>query len=125
MNTMLRLLICLLAMVGLGACDSMELTLGVAPGPDETLLVHNANDAVWEDARLVVEAEESDGSTRICAEQARATWQPGEEIRVPACAAKVRLTLTVAGEVARFAYVNGQLYRRFGRKEVPVPGARS
>jgi hypothetical protein len=41
-------------------------------------------------------------------------------VSVPACGDKIRLTLTTGGETARFAYANGQLYRRFGRKEVPV-----
>jgi hypothetical protein len=32
----------------------------------------------------------------------------------------MRFTLTTGGETARFSYVNGQLYRRIGRKEVPI-----
>jgi hypothetical protein len=41
-------------------------------------------------------------------------------IRVKACAEKVRFTLTTGAETARFSYSNGQLYRRLGRKEVPI-----
>ena len=48
------------------------------------------------------------------------SWKPGETISVPACGTKIRFTLTTGGETARFSYANGQLFRVFGRKEVPV-----
>lgn len=102
------------------ACDSMELTIAVREVDESSLEVVNANDTVWTDARLVVEAFESEGATRTCAEEVRSRWQPGESIRVPRCTEKVRLTLTADGETARFSYANGQLYRRIGRKEVPI-----
>lgn len=110
----------LLLGVGLVACDSMELTLEVSPSDDGWLEVANANDSAWKDALLVVEASESEGTTRPCGEERVDRWEPGEAIRVPACGEKVRLTLTTGGETARFSYFNGQLYRRIGRKEVPV-----
>jgi hypothetical protein len=103
-------------------CDSMELTIGVVEGGSRTLQVSNANDTEWVDARLVVEAVESDNSTAFCAEKSVGSWKPGETISVPACGTKIRLTLTTGGETARFSYSNGQLYRVFGRKEVPVAG---
>ena len=78
------------------------------------------DDTAWTDTRLVVEAFESEGATRPCFEEAQTRWQPGQAIRVPRCAEKVRFTLTAGGETARFSYANGQLYRRFGRKEVPI-----
>jgi hypothetical protein len=98
----------------------MELTIDVEPGGDSTLVVSNANDSEWVDAQLVVEAVESDNSTSICAERTVGSWQPKQEISVPMCGNKVRLTLRTGGETARFSYANGQLFRRFGRKEVPV-----
>jgi hypothetical protein len=97
----------------------MELTIGVEPGPGETLEVANANDTVWTDALLVVEVVDG-GHITLCAEKRVGAWQPGETVSVPACGEKIRLTLTTQGETARFAYANGELFRRFGRKEVPV-----
>lgn len=105
---------------GLAACDSVELTIGVSEGADGQLEVVNTNGRVLEDVRLVVEAFESEGATRPCDEVTRARWGPDEGIRVPACADKVRLTLTTRAETARFSYSNGQVYRRIGRKEVPI-----
>lgn len=105
---------------GLVACDSMELTIAVNETTDGWLEVANANDSAWTDARLVVEAVESEGTTRPCVEETRSRWESGETVRVPACGEKVRLTLTTGGETARFSYNNGQLYRRIGRKEIPV-----
>lgn len=120
----MRALIPLLAgMLALGltlGCDSVELEISVAENPDGTLEVGNANDAEWTDARLVVESVESDNSTTTCAERTVGAWRPGDTVTVPACGAKVRLTLTTGDGTARFAFANGQLYRRFGRKEVPV-----
>lgn len=101
-------------------CDSMELTIGVVKGPSDTLEVANANDAEWIDARLLVEAVESDNSKSLCVEKNIGVWKPGETTSVPACGTKIRLTLTTGGETARFSYSGGQLFRVFGRKEVPV-----
>ena len=117
---MARLTIGLVLATGFIGCDSMELTIAVREIDNTSLEVLNANDTVWTDARLVVEAFESEGATRPCVEEARARWQPGEAVTVPRCAEKVRLTLTANGETARFSYANGQLYRRIGRKEVPI-----
>lgn len=105
------------ALVG---CDSVALTIDVRPGPDGSLLVGNAGDSAWTDARLVVEEVETDNSTRTCFDTTVSSWAPGETVTVPACGAKIRLTVTTGGETARFAYANGELFRRFGRKEVPV-----
>ncbi|MEX1312153.1 MAG: hypothetical protein AB1Z65_17170 [Candidatus Sulfomarinibacteraceae bacterium] len=114
-------LLCLVLLAGAAAgCDSVDLTIDVAPGSADSLIVSNANAGEWTDARLVVETVESDNSTAPCVERTMATWRPEETITIPACGNKIRLTLTVGSETARFAYANGQLFRRFGRKEVPV-----
>jgi len=115
-----NLYIAVVLAAGLVACDSVELTIAVSQPEENWLEVVNANDSVWKDARLVVEAFESEGTTRPCGEENVARWEPGEAIRVPACAEKVRFTLTTGGETARFSYSNGKLYRRLGRKEIPI-----
>lgn len=102
------------------ACDSVDLTIGVSPGVSGTLEVINANTTPWADAQLLVEAVERDNSRTLCAEKAMATWPPGEAVSVPACGDKIRFTITTGGATARFSYANGQLFRLFGRKEVPV-----
>jgi hypothetical protein len=105
---------------GLAACDSMELTIAVNQPEEGWLEVVNANDSAWKDAHLVIEAFESEGTTRPCGEENISFWEPGQVIRVPACAEKVRFTLTTGGEIARFSFFDGQVYRRIGRKEVPI-----
>jgi hypothetical protein len=102
------------------ACDSVELTIAVSPADEGWLEVSNANDATWKDAVLVIEKFESEGSTSPCGEELVAHWEPGQTVRVPACAEKVRFTLTTGGKTARFSYFNGQLYRRLGRREIPI-----
>ncbi|HSN56380.1 MAG TPA: hypothetical protein VLT32_17060 [Candidatus Sulfomarinibacteraceae bacterium] len=118
-----RILLGLLAAASLLACDSVELTIGASPAADGALGVSNANDAAWADARLLVEAVESDGSTTVCAEETVASWRPGETVTVPVCGDKLRLTLTTGGDTARFVWANGQLYRKLGRKEIPMHGS--
>ena len=115
-----RLCVLIALTVGLAACDSMEVMITVRESGTEWLEVSNANDDAWQDALLVVEAVESEGTTRPCDEESVSRWEPNQKIRVPACAEKVRLTLTTGGETARFSYSNGQLYRRIGRKEIPI-----
>jgi hypothetical protein len=115
-----RVLLSLAVVVPVLACDSVELTIGVDPGPGEVLLVSNANSSEWTGAQLLVEAVENDNSTTVCVDKRVGTWRPGDVIEVPRCGEKLRFTLSTGGETARFAYANGQLFRRFGRKEVPV-----
>ena len=105
---------------GFLACDSLELTIAVSQPEEGWLEVVNANDRVLNDAHLVIEAFESEGITRPCGEEDIPHWEPGRAIRVKACSEKTRFTLTTGGETARFSYSNGQLYRRIGRKEVPI-----
>lgn len=120
MKTASQILVGVLLAGAFLGCDSMELTIGVVEGGSGTLDVANANDNEWVDARLVVETVESDNSKSFCAEKNIGNWKPGSTISVPACGAKIRFTLTTGGETARFSYSGGQLFRVFGRKEVPV-----
>ena len=120
MRLSLRICVVLVFAAGLVACDSMELTIAVSQPEEGWLDVVNANDRVLKDVRLVVEAFESEGTTRPCGEESVSRWEPGQGIRVPACAEKIRFTLTTGDETARFSYSSGQLYRRFGRKEIPI-----
>jgi hypothetical protein len=116
----MRIILVIMLAAGLFACDSMELTIAVNQLEDRWLEVVNTNDRVLKDAHLVIEAFESEGTTRPCSKENISRWEPGQTIRVPACAEKVRLTLTAGGEIARFSFANGQVYRRIGRKEVPI-----
>ena len=117
----MRIVVMIILTAGLFACDSMELTIAVNQPEKGWLEVVNSNDRALKDARLVIEAFESEGTTRPCGDENVPRWEPGQAIRVPACAEKVRFTITASGETARFSYSKGQVYRRIGRKEVPLP----
>lgn len=115
------LCIAMITSAGVGCLvDSVELTIAVRPADDGMLEVSNANETTWKNAHLTIEAFVSEGTTTPCGEEDIARWEPGQAIRVPACAEKVRFTLTTGGETARFTYFNGQLYRRLGRREIPI-----
>ena len=121
MRPMLILCVATTLTVGAGCfVDSVELTIAVRQGDEGWLEVSNANDTAWKDARLTFEAFESEGTITPCGEEYIERWEPGQIVRVPACAEKVRFTLDTGGETARFSYFNGQLYRRLGRREVPI-----
>ena len=116
----MRIILVTMLATGFVACDSMELTIAVNQLEEGWLEVVNSNDRVLKDVLLVIEAFESEGTTRSCGEETVSRWEPGQTIRVPACAEKVRFTLTASGETARFSFAKGQVYRRIGRKEVPI-----
>lgn len=121
MTTSTKALLVTAMACGCIACDSMELTIAVNPSEDGILEVVNSNDRMLKDVRLVVESFESEGTVNTCSDANLPRWHPGQKIRVRQCAEKIRLTLTTSGDTARFSYFNGQLYRRIGRKEVPIP----
>lgn len=107
--------------MGIGCfVDSVELTIAVRRADGGWLEVSNANDTAWNDARLTIEAFESEGTITPCGEEFIERWEPGQIVRVPACAEKVRFTLDTGGETSRFSFFNGQLYRRLGRREIPI-----
>jgi hypothetical protein len=120
MTTPTRAVLITALVISCVACDSIELTIAVNPSHEGVLEVVNSNDRILEDVRLVVEAFESEGTVRTCSDANLSRWRPGQKIRVRQCAEKIRLTLTTGGDTARFSYFNGQLYRRIGRKEVPI-----
>ncbi len=92
------------------------------PAGHEVLLVSNATGQRWNDVRVVVEAVEADGSATPCSADRIATWEPAAEHRIPACGAKTRITLSTGGASAQFVVVGGKLFRKLGRKEIPVAG---
>ena len=115
------LCIAMIIVVAIGClADSVELTIAVRRVDKDWLEVSNANDTPWKDARLTVEKFESEGTTTPCGEERVERWEPGQAVRVPACGDKVRFTLTTGDATARFSFFNGQLYRRLGRREVPI-----
>lgn len=121
MRSTTTLCFAMMILVGFGCfVDSVELTIAVRQVDEGWLEVSNANDTAWKDALLEIEAFESEGTTAPCGREEIARWEPGQAIRVPACAEKVRFTLTTGGESARFSFFNGQLYRRLGRREIPI-----
>jgi len=115
-----RILIAVLLGFAVVGCDSVDLTIGITPAASGTLDVANVTSAAWTNARLTAEVVESDNSTTPCAERTTPSWRPGEKVSIPSCGNKIRLVVTTGGKTARFTYVNGQLFRLFGRKEVPV-----
>jgi hypothetical protein len=115
-----NLYIAVVLAAGLVACDSPEPAIAVTELEEGWLEVGNATETALKDVHIVVEAFESEGATRPCGEERISRWEPGQRIRVPACAEKVRLNVTTGGKTVRFSYSKGQLFRRIGRKEVPI-----
>jgi len=117
----------LAAVLALGACgaeSSPELAISVRtvrdPAGQQALVLSNATGNTWSDVRMVVEAVEADGSATPCGADRIATWAPGQEQRTKACGDKTRITLETGGASAQFVVADGRLFRKLGRKEIPV-----
>ncbi len=117
----------LAAAVALSSCGpggAPELGIAVRterdPGGSQTLLVSNATGQTWNDVKVLVESVEADGSATPCGVDRIAIWDPAGEQRIHACGDKTRITLSTGGASAQFVIVDGKLFRKLGRKEIPV-----
>jgi hypothetical protein len=124
LRTAVGILTAALALSSCGQGSAPELGIAVRTEADaagrQTLLVSNATAQTWTDVKVVVESVEADGSATPCSADRIATWGPAAEHRIPACGDKTRITLSTAGASAQFVVAGGKLYRRLGRKEIPV-----
>ncbi len=120
------LVILTVAVASCGGPTVADLTVSVTPVGDPSqpseLVVVNTSDRSWHDVRVVLEQAEVDGSTTPCGARTVGSWEPGQEVRLPACGERTRIGLETEGSSAAFVFAGGTLYRRIGRKEVPIAG---
>ena len=111
----------LILMVGCGGGDVGELEILVTADGD-SLHVRNGSTSVWSDAHVVVQSrqEGEGGKGRICADESFASWSPGEVKTLPACGDKNLIEVEAGGQRGQFVFYNGTLYRKLGRKEIPI-----
>lgn len=119
------LIIAILLLLGsCGGATTADLTVDVRPEGDPVrpggLVIANTSDLTWNGVDVRLERTEEDGSTSPCGARALPSWAPGEEIRVPACGERTRITIESDEASAIYVFAGGRLYRRLGRKEVPV-----
>ena len=81
----------------------------------------NASQGAWSEVRLEVRAMRPDGIEETCAEKRFPTWPAGAAMTVPKCPGeKLLITVVVADEQAYYVFAEGTLYRKIGRREIPV-----
>lgn len=120
----LPVLAVVLLLAACGGPTTADLTVEVRaegdPRRPSGLAVVNSSEIAWSNVELLLEHTEADGSTSPCGVRTIASWAPGEEVRTPACGERTRLTIETAEASAIYVFAGGTLYRRLGRKEVPV-----
>ncbi len=114
-----------LVVVGLAllcsACGgSTDLKVSLAPGDGEgAFALVNRSDGAWDGARVRVTG---DGPTATCFDQAVASWPAGEARSFPRCGDRTVIALEVDGARADLVLASGTLYRKLGRREIPIRG---
>lgn len=101
------------------ACGGPEpVELGLDPGaPGEAFGLVNRTDSVWLQVRVRVTG---DGGAGACFDGVVDSWGPGETRGFPRCGDRTLVALTVDGQEAFFVVGGGTLYRKLGRREIPV-----
>jgi len=103
-----------------GSALDIELAARPVGGSDRAVQLVNASPETWTDVHLIVQEDVAAGQGANCTDQRVTTWAPGDGVDVPVCGDRVRITVEVGGTVAMFSYHNNTLYRKIGRKEVPL-----
>jgi hypothetical protein len=81
----------------------------------------NASDGTWSEVRVEVRAMRPDGVEAPCADERFPTWPAGAARALRKCPGeKLLVTLSVGGEQAHYVFAEGTLYRKLGRREIPV-----
>lgn len=101
------------------ACGSPEpVELALDPGTSgEAFALVNRTGSAWTQVAVRVTG---DGRAGSCFDDVVATWGPGEARSFPRCGERSVMTLTVAGRESLFVVGGGTLYRKLGRREIPV-----
>ena len=106
--------------LALAACGGAEITVALqGGGGGESFGLVNRSPKGWSGVRVRVTGDSGGGS---CFDQVVPSWAPGEVRDLPRCGDRTLVAIEVSGKQAELVYANGMLYRKLGRREVPVPG---
>ena len=108
----------------LAGCGSQPPEITVSyPGQEDDSSFHlvNASDGEWTDVRVVLRAMRPDGIEEQCAQEHFPSWRPGSAQVLPKCPGeKMLITIETGGGQAFFVFAEGKLFRKIGRKEIPL-----
>jgi hypothetical protein len=108
-------LLCL-AWWGCGGSEPVE--VGLDPGSSvETFGLVNLTRSPWSGVAVRVTG---DARATACFTGVVDSWGPGEVRSFPRCGDRTLVALTVDGREALFVFGGGTLYRKLGRREIPV-----
>lgn len=107
-----------LALLTMSCGGPTPVELGLDPGaPGETFGLVNRTTSPWSQVSVRVTG---DGGAGACFDGVVATWGAGETQTFPRCGDRSVVALTVDGQEAFFVVGGGTLYRKLGRREIPV-----
>lgn len=101
------------------ACAGPEpVELALDPGSSaETFGLVNRTGSPWSGVAVRVTG---DAGATACFTGVVDTWGPGEVRSFPRCGDRTLVALTVGGQESFFVVGGGTLYRKLGRREIPV-----
>ena len=108
-------LLALLA-TGCGGGGGVELGLAPDPSPGAFALVNRTPDT-WSEVRVRVTGDDHAGP---CHDAVLPRWPAGEARSFPRCGDRTLVAVTVRGKETFFVVAGATLYRKLGRKEIPV-----
>jgi hypothetical protein len=100
-----------------GGGEEVELGLGPAGGADSFSLVNRSGDE-WSDVQVRVTG---DSGGAACLDRILLIWRPGEAQTLPRCGDRTVVAVTVSGARVELVFANGKLFRKLGRREIPIP----
>ena len=103
-----------------GPPPALEVSYAGAAEGDSFRLV-NASAEPWADVRVLVRGMRPDGVENECAVEEMNVWHPGDAVTLPRCGdEKTLVTIETRDQKGFFVVAAGKLYRKLGRREIPV-----
>jgi len=99
-----------------------ELEVSYRAGADKSSFgLVNASAEEWSDVQVLVRGLRPDGIESECAEKRIEAWSPGDAQTLPRCGdEKTLITIETGGQRAFFVLGGDTLYRKLGRREIPL-----
>jgi len=101
--------------------EPAEISVTLADSDATSFELVNASSQEWSEVEVTLQQLRPDGIEAACESRQLPSWRPGEAHRFPQCGGeKTLITITTQGQRAAYAFAEGKLYRKFGRREIQV-----
>jgi hypothetical protein len=110
-----------LVLTGCGG-EPPEVKVSYQAGDDRSSFqLQNASGQEWSEVKVLFRRLRPDGIETECATRKYEEWPAGIWVKLPRCEGdRTLITIETGGQQAFFVLAGDKLYRKFGRREVPV-----